>query len=168
MADNFVHVAVAISCTAAEALLIRECFTVASEMSDGFSRTSVIDSYQGRSGAFRTAFPPTPDNDNPFASFLDLFDDPTYPTFDASCSAEDDGVHIAGEQADPSAIAAVIQKTLKSALPCAIEWAYTSTKLRAGEFGGGYYIITDDAIDGGSTAWLARQELEKLTGAPLL
>lgn len=54
----------------------------------------------------------------------------------------------------------IIQKTLKCALPCAIEWAYTSTKLRAGEFGGGCYIITDSPIEGGSNARLARQELE--------
>lgn len=151
MADHYLHLAVGLPCTVDEADLITECFEVSNDLSAGMEP-----SYDERSEAFRATFPS-------LEAFLDLFDDPDYPEFNATCDATGDGVYIAGDQADPGAIAAVIQKTLKSALPCSIEWAFTCSKLRVGEFGGGFFVITEDGIEGGSTTWLAMQVLDALS-----
>lgn len=175
MADNYLITAFTLPVSAEEADLLTESFAVAAEIASGFA--SVVESdemtaakryYDARSEAFRTAFPPQGGEEDPFATFFLLFDDPQFPEFDADLSIHDaEGgsgkyAFIRGDQADVSAIAELIQKVCRSALPFGFEWARTSRQLRPGEFGGGYYVVTETAVLGGSTAWQMRQALQSL------
>jgi len=121
--------------------------------------------YNERSAAFRAAFPIRADENEPFAAFFDLWDDPDFAQFDADLSigTADDGpgavASISGHQVDVRAVANLIQKTCPSALPFGFEWACYCDRLRPGEHGGGYFVVTSTDIIGGSTGWLMSEAL---------
>ena len=69
---------------------------------------------------------------------------------------------ISGQQADVFALASLIQKVCRSALPFGFEWAAVSTKLRPGELGGGYLVVTETDVLGGSTHWLMAETMQTL------
>jgi hypothetical protein len=102
---------------------------------------------------------------NHFGSFLDLFDDPAYPTFDCDITigeADSRGcceVTFSGDQFGVEPVAALIHAACRSALPCGFEWSYTGDKLRCGEFGGGYVVITEPGPAFHSTSLLLKQAL---------
>jgi hypothetical protein len=105
------------------------------------------------SEAFHAVFP----DEN---SFTELFDDPEFLDLCATIELKDDHVWFAGNQADPRAIANLIQQAAPSALPIGFEWAVTCDPPRPGEFAGGYYVVKADDIVGGSTNWLMREALD--------
>lgn len=172
MANNFLEASFQIRVTAAEAALLAECFETADSISSDFLGIDEegLDAaricYAARSEAFRTAFPEQDDEEDPFAAFLDLWPDPDFPSFDADLSIGDTDNEVArmafvsGYQIDVEALACLIQTVCKSALPFGFEWAARCDKLRPGEFGGGYLVITSTDISGGSTGWLMQKALE--------
>jgi len=100
-----------------------------------------------------------------FGSFLELFDDPTFPTFDCDikiAQPNDEGrclVSFSGNQFGVDQVANLIFTACKSALPCAFSWAHTCDALRPDEFGGGCVIITDAGIDFHSTTGIMSRVL---------
>lgn len=174
MANNYLETAFNIAVTPEEAALLEECFATAGEISSGFASVPQDEMnaakacYAARSETFRTVFPLMVGEEDPFASFLALWSDPDFPDFDAGLSINDNPdskekiAFISGQQADVSALASLIQKVCKSALPYCFEWAAVCDKLRPGELGGGYFVITDTEILGGSTHWLMQETLQGL------
>lgn len=178
MADNYVETAFTISVTRDEAELLKECCEVADEISFDFPTIQLDGNeaakayYAKRSEAFRTTFPEQGNEEDPFAAFLELWSHPDYPSFDAdmtiSKSPDGDGqeAYFCGVQVDTDALASLIQRVCKSALPFGFEWANYCSKPRSGEFGGGYLVITDTDIIGGSTHWLMQETLNSLRKGP--
>lgn len=176
MANNYLKLSFVLTPTSEEEALLDECHTLSQELYD-VDEIDLAARYDEMSDAFKAAFPPPPDqSDNPdqppphpFVSFLNLFSDHDFPTFDCEyfCSAEVNGYLIAGTQADPHAIAGLIQKCAPSVLPFGFEWSQDCDRLRPGEFGGGYYIVTADDIIGGSTSWLMQGQVEALKTPPI-
>lgn len=168
MSENFVSLAILLTPTEAEASLLLECEKLCKEYRN-CHEDELDELYATMSAGFKSAFPKKEGEDNPFSNFLALFSDPDYPT----CSVEyfkrtDDGAfYIAGTAADPAAIAGLIRVCAPSVLPFGFEWAATCSKLRAGEFGGGYYVITADGIEGGDTYSLMNAALDKLNVKPV-
>ncbi|MGN7931785.1 hypothetical protein [Sphingopyxis sp. 22461] len=172
MANHFLEASFQIRVSAAEAALLAECFEAADIISSDFVGIDheELDAakicYAVRSDAFRTAFPKQDKEENPFATFLELWSDPDFPSFNADLSiGETDAgtalmALVSGYQVDVEALACLIQTVCKSALPFAFEWAARCDRLRPGEFGGGYFVITETDISGGSTGWLMQLALE--------
>src|SRR3546814_20589423 len=117
------------------------------------------------SDAFRKTFPKQDQEENPFASFLELWLDPDVPTFDADITIDEERddtglvAFIRGHEADVQAIASLIQKVCKSALPFGFEWASTCDTFRPGQQGGGSFLISDKQITGPSTPALMDETL---------
>ncbi|SNS68923.1 hypothetical protein SAMN06295912_11291 [Sphingomonas laterariae] len=172
MADYFISTAFEIVVGAPDADLLTECFETSHMIAcDYFGRDEEgLDAaracYAERSEAFRAAFPPLEEEQDPFAGFLQIWTDPDFPTFDADLSVEDDAdgmrkrVFIHGDCADVSAIASVIQATCPSALPFGFEWSTSCSRARPGSRGGGYFVITPYEILGGGTEWLMNEALK--------
>lgn len=174
MSNNYIETAFNVPVTPSEASLLEECFATAADISDGFPCPPLEEMdaakacYAARSEGFKATFPERDDEEDPFATFLELWSDPDFPSFDADLSigTPPDGnglvAFISGQQADVFALASLIQKVCKSALPFGFEWAAVSSKLRPGEIGGGYLVITDIEVFGGSTHWLMAETLQTL------
>lgn len=172
MANHYLQTAFAIPVTPAEALLLKECFAVSAQLSSDFAELSsdslqaVKTCYASLSEAFRNTFPKKPEEEDPFADFLDLWSDPGFPEFDADLIIQGDPeartqfAFISGHEVDVPALASLIQKVCKSALPIGFQWAEVADKDIAGAFGGGYYVVTDTEIFGGSTRWLMAETLQ--------
>ncbi|TNE43767.1 MAG: hypothetical protein EP345_03815 [Sphingomonadales bacterium] len=187
MANNYLKLSFTISPAPQEVELLDECYDLSTELADLDEKEQGA-RYDSMSDAFKAAFPKKPretvsphnigrgeigpehaveEEGDPFASFRDMFSDGDFPTFDVEhfgFTSSVDNYLIAGSQADPYAIASVIQKCAPSVLPLAFEWAQTCDRLRPGEFGGGYYVVTSDDIIGGGTNWLMHGELNGLKG----
>lgn len=178
MSNNYIETAFNVPVTPDEASLLEECFAAAADLSDGFSypplegMDAAKASYAARSEGFKATFPKRDDEEDPFATFLELWSEPDFPSFDADLSfytpsgGNGPVAFIRGQEADVSALASLIQKVCKSALPFGFEWAAVSSKLRPGELGGGYLVITDTEIIGGSTHWLMTETLQTLRAKP--
>ncbi len=88
-----------------------------------------------------------------FDAFVELFDDPDFPSFDCRVDVGDPDstgqceVEFSGEQFGVEQVARLIFTACKSALPCAFAWSYDCDRLRIGEFGGGCVVITAAGID---------------------
>jgi hypothetical protein len=101
-------------------------------------------------------------------TFLALWSDPDFPCLDADLTINEDPVgkgqlaYVHGHEVDVSALASLIQKVCKSALPFGFEWALVTDQDRPGGFGGGYYVVTETEILGGSTRWLMKETLRSL------
>ena len=174
MANNYVETAFNVPVTPEEASLLEECFLVAEKLSPGFSKSSraamqALESLRAAcSDAFRKTFPKQDQEENPFASFLELWLDPDVPTFDADITIDEERddtglvAFIRGHEADVQAIASLIQKVCKSALPFGFEWASTCDKFRPGQHGGGYFVISDTQILGASTREMMDETLRSL------
>lgn len=174
MANNSLETAFNVPVTRDEAALLEECFAVAAEIMNGFATVAnhkpdaAEAYYDSRSHAFKLIFPRQDGEDYPFITFVGLFPDLEFIDFEAEITINDDPdgggwlAFIRGDQADVSALAAVIQKVCKSALPFGFEWAAVCDSFRPGQFGGGYFVVTDTQILGGSTRWLMQQTLQTL------
>jgi hypothetical protein len=174
MANSYLQTAFNIRVTADEAALLQECFETSDEISIGFGSMPAEELegakayYAERTEAFRKVFPESADEQDPFATFLELWDDPEFPEFDADLCISADGAGIgaiasfSGTQVDVRAVASLIQKTCSSAFPCCFQWANYTDRLRPDEHGGGFFIITATDIIGGSTRWLMQTTLQTL------
>ena len=106
--------------------------------------------FEQRSARFKNAF--TGSDEDPFEAYRALFSDPDHPVpaFDIErCGTAESGnerIIIYGDQIDPETLANIVQATCPSALPTGFCYAYGCSRLRPGEFGGGFVIITEDRI----------------------
>ncbi|MGK2912455.1 hypothetical protein [Sphingobium sp. UBA5915] len=174
MANTYLETAFNVPLTADEAALLEECFETAAEISAGYASIpqeeleAAKTFYASRSSLFRATFPTQAGNDDPFVTFLALWSDPDFPCLDADLTIDDDHggegllAYIHGHEVDVSALASLIQKVCKSALPFGFEWALVTDQDRPGGFGGGYYVVTETEILGGSTRWLMKETLRSL------
>lgn len=154
MADHYLETAFSIAVTVEEAALLAAAISAAERLS-GADCPDRGAAYAELGPAFAAAFPASAED--PFATFLQLFDDPDFPQFDADIEiGESDAsaqvlVYFAGRQFGVEQVARLIFAVAKSALPFGFEYAYTCSKLRCGEFGGGAVIITPGGIEYRST-----------------
>lgn len=174
MPNYYLQTVFNIPVTAEEATLLEECFAVSIHLCENLAELpangmqAVKDYYASRSEAFRTTFPTKPEEEDPFAGFFDLWSDPCNPAFDADLSIRNDSEDkhplalISGHEVDVHALASLIQKVCKSALPLGFQWANVADRDVPDAFGGGYYVITDREIFGGSTSWLMDETLQTL------
>ncbi|GLT01022.1 hypothetical protein GCM10007897_24130 [Sphingobium jiangsuense] len=174
MADTYITTSFEIRISAEEAELLTECFTAADEIASDFPHVELSElaaakaCYEARSAAFKAAFPPVEGEEDPFAGFLTLWTDPEFSTFDAVLSIGDDPkgdgklARIHGANADIWAIAGVIEKVCLTALPFGFTWAVTCSRMIPGSFSGGYFLITAEGIQGGSTGELMNEALVAL------
>jgi hypothetical protein len=146
MADHYCRASFSIIVTAAEAALMDEVLTLDL---DDLTPSELDGFYQLRSPEFREAFPGT--TEDPFAGLRALFTDPqdlssccTMQQEDAACG----GVALAiyGDNVDIEALANLLHIVCRSAHPFGFCFSYGCSKLRAGEFGGGYAIVTSAAV----------------------
>jgi hypothetical protein len=167
MSNTYVKAAFSVFMSAEDASLVAKAQRACELLSDNMSDTDLRLSFDALGHRFITLFPAK--GDNHFGSFLELFDDPAYPTLDCDIAVgEVDStgcceVTYSGEQFGIEAVANLIHRACKSALPCGFEWSFTSDKLRCDEFGGGYVVITADGPAFYSTTTLLR---EALAGVP--
>lgn len=124
------------------------------------------EAFDGLGPAFAAAFPPT--DDDPFGSFLALFDDADFPIFSCRIDVDDTPdeagkiqVFFHGDQVSVDAVALLIFAACKSALPCGFEYALDCDRLRPGEFGGGYAAITAAGVSFGNSARQLERALER-------
>lgn len=155
MANNYLSSSFILEMTAEDAEMVRlaQEASVILEFYAGDSPRDI--EYKKLGPRFAALFPPKDEDD--FGSFLDLFDDPNFPSFDCSIvisEVDADGhckVSFSGHQFGVDQVANLIFTACKSALPCAFSWAHTCDALRPDEFGGGCVIITEAGIDFHST-----------------
>jgi len=161
MANHYTMAAFELEVTTAEAALLMECVEVAADLEDGDNGP---ERYDLTSGTFKQSFPLQEGNDDPFASFKAMFDDPDFTIFGCEIGIEEheDGkrAYFTGENMDISAVANLIQAVCKSALPFGFQWANTCDKMRYDEFGGGYAVITDKDIIIETTGELLDRKLQ--------
>jgi hypothetical protein len=154
MSNNYLQLSFTLTPTPSELIVLLDAATASQELSDGRLGTSWDD--LDVSPEFRAVFPSE-------KTFLDLFDDPDFPEFRANFEALDGNLWVSSDDADPAAIAELIAKVAPSVLPFGFEWAVTCSKLRPGEFGGGFFVIPKEGnLIGGSTGWLMQQAMEAL------
>lgn len=155
MANNYLSSSFILEMTAEDAEMVRlaQDASVILEFYAGDSPRDI--EYKKLGPRFAALFPPKDGDD--FGSFLDLFDDPDFPSFDCSIvisEVDAEGhckVSFSGNQFRVDQVANLIFTACKSALPCAFSWAHTCDALRPDEFGGGCVIITEAGIDFHST-----------------
>ena len=159
MSNSYTKAAFDLTVTVAEADMLRRVIA-AVELIDGTeARSDVRDAHYASLGPDFAALFPRSDED-PFAGLLDLFEHPQHPYFDfdvAFSEADQLGRMLAtfsGEQFGIDVAAKLIQRCARSALPFGFEWASDCDRLRTGEFGGGYVIITEHRISYGHTTQL--------------
>lgn len=156
MANNYLTSSFILEMTADDAEMVRLAQRASEIVEDPcISDTGRDLEYADLGPRFAALFPPKEDDD--FGSFLDLFDDPDFPTFDCSIVISEPNaegqcqVSFSGNQFGVDQVANLIFAACKSAIPCAFSWAHTCDALRPDEFGGGCVIITEAGIDFHST-----------------
>lgn len=163
MSNSYVSAAFALATTRAEAELVRECVDLVNALDDDVARKHHQRLRDGASKAFQRAFPPG--EGGPLGTYLALFDDADFPLFDCELDVTADHetarLFFSGDQMAVSAVAGLIQRTCKSALPCGFAYAWYSDRLRADEFGGGCFVIAADGIENFNTHALLGRALDQ-------
>ncbi|WP_167875032.1 hypothetical protein, partial [Escherichia coli] len=145
--------------TVAEADMLRRVIATVELIDDTEAGIDVREAHYTSLGPDFAALFPRSDED-PFGGLLDLFEDPQYPylDFDVAFSEADQLgrvlVTFSGEQFGSDVAARLIQHCARSALPFGFEWASDCDRLRIGEFGGGYVVISEHGISYGHTTQL--------------
>lgn len=166
MSNSYTKAAFGLAVTAAEADLLRRVIAAIEMIGDADISVDALEEHYATIGAdFAALFTRT--ELSPFDGLLALFPDENYPAldFDIDIGEPDaDGqvtVFLSGEQFGIETAANMIQRCARSALPFGFEWAADHDRLRAGEFGGGYVVITEADIEYGSTGRMLDRALER-------
>lgn len=166
MSNSYTKAAFCLAVTAAEADLLRRVVAAIELIGDTDISIDALEAHYAAIGTdFAALFPRT--EFSPFDGLLDLFPDENYPMLDFEINfGEPDGegriiVFFSGEQFGIETAANLIQRCARSALPFGFEWASDHDRLRAGEFGGGYVVITEAGIEYGSTGRMLDRALER-------
>ncbi|OYX59765.1 MAG: hypothetical protein B7Y89_17655 [Novosphingobium sp. 32-60-15] len=167
MSNSYTKAAFSLVVTAAEADLLRRVVAAIEMIGDADIGIDTLEAHHAAIGAdFASLFPRT--ELSPFDGLLDLFPDANYPMLDFDIDfGEPDAagqviVFLSGEQFGIETAANLIQRCARSALPFGFEWASDCDRLRAGEFGGGYVVITETAIEYGSTGRMLDRALARV------
>lgn len=167
MSNSYTKVAFTLVVTVAEADLIRRVVDAVAMIGDPAVSLDALEAHYATIGdAFATRFPRT--EFSPFDGLLDLFPDLNYPQLDFDVAIGDPDAEgqvimfLSGEQFGIEAAASLIQRCARSALPFGFEWSSDQDRLRPGEFGGGYVVITDTAIDFASTGQMLDRALGRI------
>ena len=171
MANTYIQAAFAVTMSAADAALLgkaEEAIDVL-DLHDGDSDDPALTAaFAALGDGFAAVFPPQ--DGDPFASFIALFDDPDFAYLNAEISfgeADDDGnvtAFISGAQINVDNIAQLLFHCAKSALPCGFQYAWTCDKLRIDEFGGGAVAITEAGVEYFSTSEILAKALARASG----
>lgn len=150
MADTYVQGCFAFSCSPAEMALLEEAFQASYDLGEGYNPDTVNPSPE-----FLALFPPS--EGDRWAGFRDIFSDRDSPSFGAVLTGSNlaDPLMVAAVVTseialDPEAIAKLIQRCCSATLligPIGFEWSVTSSRMRVGEFGGGWCAISHDRIE---------------------
>lgn len=166
MSNSYTKAAFGLVVTTAESDLLRRVVAAIELIGDTDTSIDALETYCGTIGAdFAALFPRT--ELSPFDGLLVLFPDANYPVldFDIDIGEPDAEGHVvvflSGEQFGIETAANLIQRCARSALPFGFEWASDHDRLRAGEFGGGYVVITEDDIEYGTTGRMLDRALER-------
>lgn len=155
MANHYLTAAFTLRMRAVDAEMIPLAEEASAILSNAFEDDDLKAAYAALGDRFAALFPA--EGASSFGSFLKLFDDPEFPTFDCDITIgapDEDGwceVYFCGQQFGVQAVAQLIFTACKSALPCAFSWAFTCDRLRPGEFGGGCVVMTEAGIEFHST-----------------
>ncbi|API60179.1 hypothetical protein BSL82_13465 [Tardibacter chloracetimidivorans] len=159
MSNSYTKAAFDLTVTVAEAGMLRRVIAAVELIDDTEAGSDVREArYASLRPDFAALFPRG--DEDPFAGLLDLFEDPQYPYLDfhvAFSEADQLGqvlVTFSGEQFGIDVAAKLIQRCARSALPFGFEWASDCDRLRVGEFGGGYVVITEHRVSYGHTTQL--------------
>lgn len=159
MSNSYTKAAFGVVVTAGEAQMLNRVIGAIEMIGNPSVGLDTLEAhYLGLGADFAALFPRT--ELNPFDGLLDLFPDSRHPylDFDVDIGTPDDSgqaiVYFSGEQFDAETAANLIQRCARSALPYGFEYASDCDKLRAGEFGGGYVVITEDTREFGHTSQL--------------
>ena len=147
MSNSYTKAAFDLTVTVAEADMLRRVIAAVERIDGTEAGSDVRDAHYASLGKdFADLFPRG--DEDPFGGLLDLFEDPQYPyldfhvVFDEADQLGQVLVTFSGEQFGIDVAARLIQRCARSALPFGFEWASDCDRLRVGEFGGGYVVIT--------------------------
>lgn len=169
MANSYTKAAFGLTVTAAEAALLAKAIEAAAYLADGDDEPAARAARFAEFGAeFAAAFPPS--DEDVFDGFLALFDDADYPYLgcdidigeaDAAGRVE---VYFCGEQFDVGVAAELLFRVCRSVLPFGFDYAFDCDRLRTGEFGGGYVLVTEAQVHFNTTATLLDRALARAHG----
>lgn len=166
MANHYVKASFMLTVTDAEAAVLARIDEAIEIVSDPDIEDDERTAAFGTLGeAFAATFPPT--EADIFGGFLAIFSDPAFPGLGLSLHidpSDDSGKRQAslyGDQVDIEATAALIQAVAKSALPFGFEYCLDCDRLRPGQFGGGYVVIREAALEFGGSARSLQRALER-------
>ena len=165
MANNYLEAAFALVMSSHDADVIRAAMTATDILDTRGEDDELRRAFDELGPAFAAVFPPK--GPSGFDGFVELFDDPDFPTFDCHIDigeADHDGrceAAFSGEQFGVEQVARLISTACKSALPCAFAWSYDCDRLRIGEFGGGCVVITAAGVDHHTTTGIIDRALTR-------
>ena len=164
MANTYTKAAFSLTVTAAEADVLRAAVKAVDILDTNGDDADLALAYDALGTAFHAAFPPK--GACRFENFLALFDDWHFPYFDARIEidpADEPGFSRAifsGDQFGVEQVANLIFTVCKSVLPFGFAWSQDCDRLRVGEFGGGWVVITGDGPIFHSTSMMLDRALD--------
>lgn len=169
MANSYTKAAFGVAVTPAEAGVLAKARAAAEFLAGGEDEPGAREARFAALGAdFAAVFPAGAED--PFEGFLALFDDPDYPSLGCDIDiGEADAagqvpVYLAGDQFDVGVAAELLFRVCRSALPFGFEYALDCDRLRAGEFGGGYVLVTEERVHFNATNAMLDQALARAHG----
>lgn len=168
MANSYTKAAFHLLVSAEEAAMLRLAERAVDILDTNGADEDLALGYDSLGTAFRALFPPK--GASMFESFLELFDDWSFPYLDCRIDLDEPDANgkvmafFHGDQFGVEPVAKLIRIACPSVLPCGFAWSSDCDRLRAGEFGGGAVIITADGIDWHSTTGILNNAL--LRAAP--
>ncbi|MEP9404561.1 hypothetical protein [Sphingomonas sp. VNH70] len=173
MSNIYTKVAFGLSITTLQAQNIETATMLEFDEALDAEGTERLAAYADLGPEFAEIFPPG--DEDPFATFLDLFDDPEHVQFGVdfvTAGPLPDGsvrLSVTGDHADVSAIGRLLHRVLfhdadDDALPFGFEYARTCDRHRLGEFGGGYVVATREGVRFEDTALQLQHALQVATG----
>lgn len=166
MSSSYTKAAFGLTVTRVEADMLRRVITAVDLIAQIDVSIEMLEERYTELGAdFAARFPRT--ELNPFDGLLELFADINYVEFgfDFDIGKPDaDGqvaVFLSGEQFELETAANLLQRCAKSALPFGFEWSSDHDRLRTGESGGGYVVITETDIEFANTGRMLDRALAR-------
>lgn len=163
MANSYTKAAFALTVTAGEANMLRLAERAVDILNTNGADEDLALGYDSLGTAFHALFPPK--GTSMFESFLDLFDDWSFPYLDCRIDLSEPDANgpvqalFSGDQFGVEPVAKLIRIACPSALPCGFAWSSDCDRLHPGEFGGGCVVITADGIDWHSTTGILEHAL---------
>ena len=165
MANSYTKAAFHLLVSAEEAAMLRLAERAVDILDTNGADEDLALGYDSLGTAFRALFPPK--GASMFESFLELFDDWSFPYLDCRIDLDEPDANgkvmafFHGDQFGVEPVAKLIRIACPSALPCGFAWSSDCDRLQAGEFGGGAVVITADGIDWHSTTGILNHALSR-------